>query len=329
MKYRNFGATDLVVSEIGIGGSHFGSMINQQNPQEIIRTLSQSFDSGINFYDTADIYGQGDSERLVGKTFNKQRDKVIYASKAGFCLSNTGNILAKLKPFLKPIIRLVKPMKQPLLQARSSQLKKNFSASYLVSAVEASLKRLQTDYLDIFQLHEPPMSVIKDGEVFVTMEKLKSQGKIRYYGIACRHVEDALVCLNYLGFSSLQIEINLLNQTAIEKVFPLLKKDTVGIIARQAFSSGKLFQILENPALFPEVTENAKVRPTIEKLREFVNQKGKNAIAQIAIQFNLQFQQVSVVIIGTRSRQHLENNLATFSSPILTDEEMADLLSNF
>jgi aryl-alcohol dehydrogenase-like predicted oxidoreductase len=329
MEYRKFGCTDLTVSEMGIGGSHFGSMINQQKPQEIIRTLSQAFDSGINFYDIADIYGQGESERLVGKTFNKQRDKVIYASKAGFCLSNTGNIIAKIKPFLKPIIRLVKPMKQPLLQARSSQLKQDFSGSYLVNAVESSLKRLQTDYLDIFQLHEPPMSVLQNGDVLEAMEKLKSQGKIRYYGVACRTVEDALVCLNYPGCSSLQIEINLLNQKAIDKVFPLLKKDSVGIIARQAFASGKLFKILENPELFPEVKEDAKVYHTIQKLREFVNQKGNDAIAQIAMQFVLQFEQVSVVVVGTRSCQHLENNLAAFSSPILTLEEMASLSRDF
>lgn len=327
MKYRNFGSTDLVVSEMGIGGSHFGSMINQQSPQEIIKTLSQSLDSGINFYDIADIYGQGESEKLVGKTFKNKRDQVIYASKAGFCLSNTGSFIAKVKPFLKPIIRLVKPIKQPLLQARSSQLKQDFSAGYLVSAVEASLKRLQTDYLDIFQLHEPPMTVIKDGEVFETMEKLKSQGKIRYYGIACRNVEDALVCLNYPGCSSLQIEVNLLNQTAIDKVFPLLEKDTVGIIARQAFASGKLFKLLQNPEAFPEVTEDIKVQHTIQQLQELVKQTGKEAIAQIAIQFVLQFAPVSVVVVGTRSRQHLANNLAAFSSPILTQEEMAALVS--
>ncbi|BAY62828.1 putative oxidoreductase [Calothrix brevissima NIES-22] len=327
MKYRNFGSTDLVVSEMGIGGSHFGSMINQQSPQEIIKTLSKSLDSGINFYDIADIYGQGESERLVGRTFKNQRDRVIYASKAGFCLSNTGNIIAKLKPFLKPIIRLVKPIKQPLLQARSSQLRQDFSDTYLIGAVEASLKRLQTDYLDIFQLHEPPLSVIRNGEVFDTLEKLKYQGKIRYYGIACRNVEDALVCLNYPGCSSLQIEINLLNQSAVDQVFPLLEKDNVGIIARQAFASGKLFKIIQNPELFPEVTEDIKVHHTVQKLQELVKQKGNEAIAQIAIQFVLQFTPVSVVVVGTRNRQHLANNLAAFSSPILTQEEMAALVT--
>ncbi|BAY27688.1 putative oxidoreductase [Calothrix sp. NIES-2100] len=321
MKYRKFGCTDLVVSEMGIGGSHFGSMINQQKPQEIIRTLSQSFDSGINFYDIADIYGQGESERVIGKTFNKQRDKVIYASKAGFCLSNTGNIIAKIKPFLKPIIRLVKPVKKQLLQARSSQLRQDFSGAYIVNAVEASLKRLQTDYLDIFQLHEPPMSVLQNSDLLSAMEKLKSQGKIRYYGVACRTVEDALVCLNYPGCSSIQIEINLLNQDAIHKVFPALKKDSVGIIARQAFASGKLFELIAKPELFPEVSNTQKY----QKLQELVNQKGKDAIAQIALQFVLQFDQVSVVVVGTRSRKHLETNLAAFASPILTDEEMASL----
>ncbi len=329
MEYRNFGCTDLVVSEIGIGGSHFDSMINQQDPQEIIRTLSQSFDNGINFYDIADIYGQGESEKIVGKTFKHQRDKVIYASKAGFCLSNTGNIVAKIKPFIKPLLRFAKPIRKSVVQARSSLIQQDFSASYLVKAVEASLKRLQTDYLDVFQLHEPPMSVLQKSDVIEAMEKLKFQGKIRYYGVACRNVEDALMCLNWKGCSSIQIEINLLKQDAISKVFPLIKKDSIGIIARQAFASGKLFKLLKEPELFQEVTEDQKARNAFQKLRELVNQKGNDAISQIALQFVLQFDQVSVVVVGTRSRNHLETNLAAVSSPMLTHEEIASLYRDF
>lgn len=101
MNYRDFGNTDLRVSELGIGGSHFGSMINQQDNQEITKTLLQALDSGINFYDTADIYGQGESEQLIGKAFKFKRDKIIIASKSGFCLPTAVGMAAKIKPLIK------------------------------------------------------------------------------------------------------------------------------------------------------------------------------------------------------------------------------------
>lgn len=106
MKYRNFGKTNLRVSEIAMGTSHLASMVDQRDTKEVINTLLQALDSGINFYDTADIYGQGESEKLIGKTFKGKRDQVIIASKAGYRMSSSLSLAAKIKPLLKPLIRL-------------------------------------------------------------------------------------------------------------------------------------------------------------------------------------------------------------------------------
>lgn len=322
MKYRTFGDTDLRVSELGLGGSHFGSLINQKNTSEITKTLLQALDNGINFYDTADIYGQGESEKLIGKAFKGKRDQVIIASKAGFCLSPAGSLAAKIKPLIKPLIRAARPMKKSLLQVRSAQIQRNFSGDYLAQALEASLKRFKTDYLDVFQLHEPPTAVLESEEVIAALEKLKAQGKIRYYGAACRTVQDAVIALKNPGFSSVQVEINLLNQAAVTQLLPLVKQRKIGVIARQPFASGQIFKALQGDNLEQVSAEQIEIQ---NKLKPFLATHPNTALTQLALQFVLQFEEVSVVIAGMSSRKHLEQNLAALTSPLLTQAELATL----
>ena len=331
MNYRGFGNTNLKVSEIGMGCSRFGGMIDQKDTKEIVNTLLQAFDRGINFYDTADMYGNGESETLIGRTFKDKRDRVIIASKAGYCLSSTGSFATKIKPLLKPLlrplIRWFRPMKKSLLQARSTQLYQNFSAPYLTQAIEASLRRLQTDYLDIFQLHDPPASLLESGDIIETLENLKSQGKIRYYGVGCRTVEDALICLKHPGFSSLQVEINLLHQEAITRLLPLAKKSNVAIIARQPFASG----LIVKPLIDTKSTQYSFTEPemqnklnTIEKY-QLLSNKGSRTITQVALQFVLKFDSVSVVVAGMSNRKQLEENISALTAPPFTEDELAIL----
>jgi aryl-alcohol dehydrogenase-like predicted oxidoreductase len=320
MRHRKFGNTDLVVSELGLGCSRLGGNLERGSEKESVETLLKAFDSGINFYDTADSYGQGKSETLLGKTFKQKRDRVILASKAGYCLSSLGSVAARIKPLIKPLIQIVRPQKKALLQTRGALLKQNFSSDYIRQSVEGSLKRLQTDYLDIFQLHSPTSEVLASGEIFETLDALKTQGKFRYYGVSCDTVEDALLCLNYPGVSSIQIEINVLEQDAIAKLLPLAKAANKAVIARQPFASGRLFQ--SQGSQDGDQTDQIKN----QKLQVFTEQSDRS-ITQTALQFLLQLDGISVVIPGASRPKHLQENLEVFSAKPFTEEELQYLLS--
>ena len=309
MRYRQLGDTGLSLSELGIGGSHFGSMSKKSNPKAIEQTLKQALECGVNFCDTADIYGQGESERIIGRIFAKHRDRVIIATKAGFCLSDSGKLAAKLKPLIRPLLSAVKPLRQSVAQARGNQIQQDFSGDYLVQSVERSLKRLKTDYIDLFQLHEPPADAILDESILTALESLKKQGKIRFYGVACSNAEDALLSLQHAGYASVQVEINLYNQSAVDLLLPQAQAQKVGVIARQPFASGKLFQQLKSKAISSEATD---IEITKERL------------IQAAFQSVLRFKAVSTVVTGMRSQTHLSHNLAALRAP-LSAKEISDL----
>src|SRR5580704_8655009 len=158
MKYRKLGSTSLEVSEIGfgawgIGGNQFGNSYGPAADEESLAAVTTAFDLGCTFFDTADVYGHGHSEELLGKALKGTRQKVVIATKVGSDFYH-----------------------QP------PQLR--FTEEYITFAVEQSLKRLDTDVIDLYQLHNPPFSAIEHGQLFAPLEKLKSQGKIRFYGIS-------------------------------------------------------------------------------------------------------------------------------------------------
>jgi aryl-alcohol dehydrogenase-like predicted oxidoreductase len=147
--------------------------------------------------------------------------------------------------------------------------------------VEGSLRRLQTDYLDLFLLHSPPVDVLRYGDWPETLERLRQQGKIRYYGVSCLAPSDALYCLEVSGLDCVQLEINLLNREKIDSLLPQLAGSKLGIVARQPFGSGALTQ-------------------TDEKRRK-------------ALAFVLEQPGIASVLVGMRDRQHLQDNLALFA----------------
>ncbi|MBD2359405.1 aldo/keto reductase [Tolypothrix sp. FACHB-123] len=331
MRYRIFGNTNLEVSEIGMGCARVGGLIDQKDPKEIVRTIAQAFERGINFYDTADMYGQGESEKLIGKALKGKRDKVIIASKAGYCLSTKRSFSTRIKPLIKPLVKpfisWARPMKKSLLPGRSAQLPQNFSAPYITEAVEASLRRLQTDYLDVFQLHDPPSTLLENCDIIETLEDLKLQGKIRYYGVACRTVEDALISLKYPGFSSLQVEINLLNQEAITKLLPLSEQKNIAIIARQPFAAGLLIKPPIDGKSTHDFTKQAEVHNKIKQIerQQLLTKNCTRTMMQLALEFVLQFESISVVVAGMSNRKHLEENLAALTALPFSKEELATL----
>src|ERR1041385_3831821 len=150
MKYRKLGSTDLTISEIGfggwaIGGNQFGNSYGPTDDEDSLRAITSAVDLGCTFFDTADVYGHGHSEELLGRALKGRRKEVILATKGG-------------SDFYHEPPRL------------------NFTEAHLIYAVEQSLKRLGTDTIDLYQLHNPPFSVIERGHLFEGLEKLKSQG---------------------------------------------------------------------------------------------------------------------------------------------------------
>ncbi len=328
MNYRSFGSTPLKVSEIGFGCGRLGGTVEHSSEKGVINTLLEGSERGINFYDTADIYAQGRSEQLLGRAFKHKRSAVIIATKAGYHLTAAGSFGARLKPLLRPLVRMAPWVRKSVQRARAAQQHQDFSSVHLRRAIDASLRRLQTDYLDIFQLHSPPSSTIETGEFIETLEHAKSEGKVRWYGVSCRTLEDASLCLRYPGISSVQIAISLLEFKGVSSFLALAEQKNVGVIARQPLASGFLARpagVLK-PEHFSVSEKELKEKMERAKAYQFLNAEGRRTIAQAALQFVFQLSGVSVVIVGMSSRRHLGENLAARAYP-LTEDEIAQIYS--
>jgi aryl-alcohol dehydrogenase-like predicted oxidoreductase len=328
MKYRSFGKTDLKVSEIGLGCQSLGGGIYHKDDQESLRTLLQAYDCGVNFYDVSDHHTQGQSEKLIGRAFKEKRDRVIITSKAGLLFSPFGNILLKVRPLVRPVSRFLRSMKSSLHFVRASQLRYDYSDQYITQAVENSLKRLQTDYLDLFQLYKPSSSVIEKGDFIETLDKLKTSGKIRYYGIACRSVEDALICLKYPGIASVQVAISLIDQEAMIKLLPSVQEKRIGLIARHPRAIGLFTDSQSDITGDTSAYSRSEFRERTKRAKTFqFLVKESRTLAQAAIQFVLNLSGVSVVLPRAVNRRELQENLDALTVPFLTEKELERIYS--
>lgn len=320
MNYRLFGNTGLQVSEIGLGCSNLGGGVFFKDDRESIRVLNLAFEQGINFFDTADSYGYGHSEELLGRTFKTRRHKIIIASKVGMLPSSLAHIEKKFLPILQPLRPLLQPWEGALKSV--SKTRQNFSPAYVTQAVEQSLRRLHTDYLDLYQLHSPPTSVLQQGEVFETLDDLRHQGKIRFYGVSAHTISDALLCLRYSNISSLQVAFNLLEREAVEELFPQIVKNGTALIARVPLARGLLTNKMAIQTGHTLGARQKQEGRTKVKELSFLQRNGTRSISQAAILFVLHYPQISVVIPGTRSIRHLEENIGALKAPPLTLEEL-------
>src|SRR5882757_9706005 len=151
MKFNAFGTTGLSVSEIGFGGSRIGGVFADKNSsKEALTVLRKALDCGITFYDTADMYSQGESESLMGTAFRGRRQQVILATKGGYRLPARRNLIKRVKPFVRPLVQALKIKRASLPTGFSGALSQNFAPEYLSRALEASLKRLQPDYVELY-----------------------------------------------------------------------------------------------------------------------------------------------------------------------------------
>jgi aryl-alcohol dehydrogenase-like predicted oxidoreductase len=290
LRYKQLGKTDLKPSVLGFGCSRIASLTTRYTEKEITKTLQEAFDNGITFYDTADIYGQGDSERLLGKVFSKQRERVLFCSKAGLTLSAPQQLIRYIKPLIRPGIRLFQPASKTTTDIRKKAERQCFKPAYIRQQIENSLRRLQSDYLDLFLLHNPPANIITSPEISELLETIKSDGLIRYYGVSCRTHEDAKLCLQQTGISCLQINLDPGNIDSAQGLLSNIQNSGYGIIARECLANKELVNL---------------------KSSHFSTSDQKNHLSTECLALNtvLQHDEVDVALVGMACRKHLFNNL--------------------
>lgn len=308
MRYREFGRTGWRVSEIGFGGSRIGGLFAQDGGRTAsLRTLEAACDAGINFYDTADMYGQGESEVLIGEAFRKKRDKVFIASKGGYCLPTRKRFIQLVKPLAKPIVRAIGMRRSPVPAALSGTISQDFSPPYLRKAVEASLRRLKSDHIDLYQLHSPSRQELlgtRIQDALGLLGRLKTEGKIREYGIALDSVEDAEPCLDMPGIASLQMPFGLMDLDALNGVFDKAAERQYAIVSRGCFAGGLLKDSLTEAdlrAIEPKWGRALQIRRLAQQMRR--------SPLEAALQFSLSMERISVTILGMRIPQHLAANI--------------------
>ncbi len=310
MHYRSLGRTPFRISEISFGAWAIGGDAwGRTDDAESLRSLHRAIDLGVNFIDTADVYGDGHSERLIARLRRDRREEIIVATKAG----------RRLNPHVAA----------------------GFTRANLTAFVERSLRNLEMEALDLLQLHCPPSEVYEMPEVFGILDDLVAAGKLRYYGVSVERVEEALRAVEYPNVQSVQIIFNMFRLKPAEQFFPVARDRKVGILARVPLASGLLSGKLRRDSEFAETDhrnynrhgEKFDVGETfsgvdydagldaVEELRPLVP-KGAT-MAQLALRWILMFPEVSAASPGARNVEQVEANVRAAELPPLSGETMA------
>jgi aryl-alcohol dehydrogenase-like predicted oxidoreductase len=310
MVVRPFGNTDLRVSEFGFGCARIGGIF-QGDSGGFHRLLRAAYDGGLTFFDTADMYSQGESEKLVGRALGGDRHRVVIASKFGYVLPTQRRLVALIKPLVRPLIRALKLKRSALPSGVRGTPTQDFSPFYLRNAVEGSLRRLRTDYLDLYQLHSPSAEAVARGDFVPALEDLKRAGKIRYWGISVDTIEAGQAALRHPQSSSLQLMANLIDQRQIEALLPVARAQKVGVIARECLANGLLIKDEKDVDLqnfFASAEERAQGAANLAKYRREAADKGI-PLATLALDYVRRLDGVSVSLVGTKSEPQLRTLL--------------------
>ncbi|MBS1947502.1 MAG: aldo/keto reductase [Bacteroidetes bacterium] len=285
MKYRKLGRSGLSVSAIG-----FGCMSLHQDNEANKNIICEAIDRGINFFDTADIYDNGENEAMLGKAVRKHRDKVIIATKVGNKLRKDG----------------------PGLDWDATK-------PHILASVEQSLKRLKTDRIDIYQLHG---GTLDDdiNEAIDAFEILKKQGKIRFYGISSIRPNVIREWVKKSGIISVMMQYSLLDRRPEEACLELLAANNIGVLARGSIAKGLLAGKPSEHYLDHDASEVNKASTAVALLAN-----NKRTAAQTALQFVLHENAVSSAIVGIRTKQQLNEAIQTISAPEITEDELGYL----
>jgi aryl-alcohol dehydrogenase-like predicted oxidoreductase len=310
MEYRQLGRTDMKVSAISFGAWAIGSTWGPVDDEESMRALHAAVDAGTNFIDTADVYGDGRSERLVARLRRERKGETIYVT------TKAGRRLPKQTP-------------------------EGYSRANLDAWVGRSLKNLELDTIDLLQLHCPHPDVYERPEVFGHLDDMVRAGKIRYYGISVESCDEALRGIRHPGVQSVQIIFNMLRLKPAELFFPAASEHRVGILARVPLASGLLSGKMTKATTFADDDHRRFNRngeafdkgetfsgvpferglEVVERLRPLV--PAGATLAQLALRFILMFDAVSCAIPGAKSPEQARANAAAAELPPLSPATLA------
>jgi aryl-alcohol dehydrogenase-like predicted oxidoreductase len=295
MNYRQFGDNGFKVSEIGFGTWGIGGVAKDcksygpTDDNKSVQALNKAYDVGVTFYDTSPIYGYGHSEELIGKTFKEIRDRIIINTKVGYI---------------------------------NYQGDQDFSPKYIRSSIESSLRRLRTDYVDILQLHDPPIQLlINDDNIIIELKKLKEEGKIRVIGISTSSQEEDIFAVRNFDFKSIQINFNLIDQRALfNGLFDECANYGVGVIGRTPLCFGFLTGKYSSKDKYP--TSDHRSMWSLDQIDRWANavklfannrsEQNKGTPTQMALRYCLSYPLISTTIPGMLTKEHvLENTQAS------------------
>jgi aryl-alcohol dehydrogenase-like predicted oxidoreductase len=313
MNYRTYGKTDWKISEVGFGAWAIGGSWGEVNDKDSLAAMREAISQGVNFIDTADVYGDGRSEKLIAELLKDFKGEKIYVvTKAG----------RRLNP-----------------HAASG-----YNYTNLSKFVERSLQNLNTDSLDLVQLHCPPTEVYKRNEAFDALDKLKKEGKIQHYGVSVETVEEAKFALSHPGVASVQIIYNMFRFKPADEFFGLAKEKNVGVLARVPLASGLLSGKMTKTSAFANDDHRNFNRhgeafdvgetfsgvdfetglKAVEELKTLVPQG--YTMPQLALRWILMHPAVSSVIPGAKNPQQAKDNTKASDMPILLPTIMQKVL---
>lgn len=311
MEYRELGRTSWKISAISFGAWAIGGTWGSVDDRESLAALNRALDLGVNFFDTADVYGDGRSERLLGQLRKERREPFYIATKAG----------RRLDPHTAS----------------------GYNRQNLTAFVERSLRNLDVDAIDLLQLHCPPSEVYYMPEVFSVLNDLMKAGKLRYFGVSVEKVEEALKAIEYPGVQSVQIIFNIFRQRPANLFFSEAQRRQVGVLSRVPLASGLLTGKLNSSSTFESDDHRAFNRhgevfdrgetfagldyeiglQAVEALRPLV--PAGQSMAQMALRWILMFPAVTCAIPGAKRPDQAEENIKAANLPPLPDATMKEI----
>lgn len=284
---RQLGRTGIVTSALALGCARLGSTLTPLNRAESLALLEEAFDLGLRHFDTASIYGQGDSERYIGAAFKGRRADVCLATKAGQRLSPLQSIAARFKGPIRFLSRFRTGVRSTVAKQRAEGVNYCFDHTEILRSLEESLRRLQTDYVDIFYLHSPDPAALCDEALFRLAEKLRHDGKIRCFGVSCDDPSVALAAARVPEVQVVQFDID---------------------------------DSMSSNAILATADLNGKAALVRGVARRIAAESGGEAELGRAFHAALDFPAVDGIIVGTTDIGHLRSNVRAFNLRVAVEE---------